>query len=434
MKCLILVLLVVLPFFAGCAQVTAASVPTSTGSAPTIPPATSTAAPTTVPTETGVRPLVATVTARLPPVVTVAPPGRGSLGIRAVAAIPLGPGPSGELLFAVVSQGMRNFSTHQEQFVAIYARSVTGFRMLAQLELPSSDFIGPGALKQVHLDARQVWLQVSSGAGANSGCFDVLRFGGTALHGEAHQCLADPNRSALADIDGDGVTDVVLDQSDNLIFCHACGVTRFSFKVLDWNGSTMVPLNLTPLPVSAPADLRNPTNRAIQLARAGLWQEAEATIAPVSARTTAAKDPVLAADAGLIRLSAETFAKQAQNGPYPLLDNVYYGAYPAALNVMRPMTPAQIFNPQTPLVVGTVAHGFEKSLEKQLMTTTNQAIGAEPNLAAAYYLRGWAAYLANPKDPQVLSDVRRAAQLAPSDPLFTASVAFLQSGASSVGK
>jgi len=429
-KCVVLVLLAVFPFLAGCAQVTAASAPApksrySSGA---------TATSTPVPTATLVRELIATVTAGLPPVATVAPPGRGSLGIRGVAAIPLGNDSSGQPLFAVVSQGLRNFSTHQTQFIAIYARPASGFRKLAQLDLSSSDFIGPGAVTQVHLDRQQIWLQVTSGAGANGGCFDVLSFDGTNLRDEAHQCLADPNRSHLADIDGDGVPEVVLDQSDNLIFCHACGVAKFVFKVLKWNGSAMVPLDLTPLSASAPADLRDPTNQAVQLANAGLWQEAEATIAPISARTSAVQEPIVAADAGLIRLYADAFANQAKKGPYPLLDNVFYGDYPAALGVLYPLTPAQIFSPRTPLIAGTVAHGFEKSLEQQITTSTNAAIGAEPDLAVAYFLRGWAIYLAKPNDPQVLGDVSRAAQLAPTDPLFTASVAYLQAGSASYGK
>jgi hypothetical protein len=369
--------------------------------------------------------LIATVTARLPPTAAAAPPAQGGIGIHGVEVLPLGNGPDGRSLFAVVSQGMRNFSTHQTQFVAIYAaQGTSGFQQLSQLDLPASDFIGPRAIKEVHLDAQHVWLQVFSSAGANSGCFDVLNFDGTRLQDQAHQCLADPNRSHLADVDGDGRLEVILDQSDNLIFCHACGVAKFRFKVLKWNGSAMSQLDLAPLPSSAPTDRRDPTNRAVQLAQAGLWKEAEATISPVQAQ--APGDPLIARDAGLIRLYADAFGTQAQKGPYPLLDDVFYGDYTSALNVLRPLTPAQIFSFPTPLIAGTVAHGFEKSLEQQIITSATLALQAEPDLAAAYYLRGWATYLANPKDPQALRDVARAAQLAPGDQLFAESLNYLR--------
>ena len=131
------------------------------------------------------------------------------------------------------------------------------------------------------------------------------------------------------------------------------------------------------------------------------------------------------ANAGLIRLTAEAAAKGVKGG-YPLLGNVFYGDYDAALNLMRPYKPEEIFSPATPLVAGTAAQDWRRSLSEWLAQATNLAIGAQPDLAAAYFMRGWGLYLTQPKDAAVLADVEKAAQLAPNDPLFAQSVALLR--------
>jgi hypothetical protein len=59
-------------------------------------------------------------------------------------------------------------------------------------------------------------------------------------------------------------------------------------------------------------------------------------------------------------------------------------------------------------------------------TTASLAIQAQPDLATAYFLRGWATYLTHKHDPQLLADIIHAAQLAPTEPLFTNSLLYLQ--------
>ena len=369
----------------------------------------------------------------LPAPATVSPPGTGTIGINDIGVLSLGAGPDGRPLFAAFTEGLRDFSANQTHFAAIYTpNGPNSFQELSRVSLPDSDFIDPDGVTQVQIDPKLIWLQVESGAGANSGCFDILSFDGTSLQDQAHQCLADPNRSRLEDVIGSGMQQVVLDQSDNLIFCHACGISKFKFSVLSWNGSSMVPVDLATLPASAGADLSRLTSRAVQLAQAGLWQEAQATIG--QAQVLDGQDPTVKQDAGLIDLYANAFGQQASGGPYPLLDNVFFGDYPAALNAMRQLSPAEIFSQQTPLIVGTVAQGFESSLEQNLATSTTQAIQAEPSLAAAYYIRGWAEFLANPNSSDALTDVQGAAQLDPNEPLYAESVTFLKAQSGEQGQ
>ncbi len=120
-------------------------------------------------------------------------------------------------------------------------------------------------------------------------------------------------------------------------------------------------------------------------------------------------------------------AKHAKNSGYPLLSNVFYGDYAAAVDLMRPYPPAQIFTSTTPLVVGTVAEGWLPQLTQPITTSATSALQARPDLAAAYFLRGWAEYLADPVNllPQAKSDVTKAASLAPNDALYKQSAAFL---------
>jgi hypothetical protein len=66
-------------------------------------------------------------------------------------------------------------------------------------------------------------------------------------------------------------------------------------------------------------------------------------------------------------------------------------------------------------------------MAQQIQEFTTSALTVRPELAAAYFLRGWAAYLLNPGDPAALMDIQRAAGLAPEDEFYTGAVQYLQS-------
>jgi hypothetical protein len=199
------------------------------------------------------------------------------------------------------------------------------------------------------------------------------------------------------------------------------------FGVLRWDGERLVEVKLAPLPQAAPADLQRLNDHAVELAQAGLWKDAQATIA--QARALDAQDATVAWNKVLIDLHAQALAEQVREGIYPLLTDQFYGDYPAALAVMRPYSMEQIWGPQSPLVVGTAAEGWDLELSDWISWTTNLALQAQPELAPAYFLRGWAANLRSPGDLAVLADVERAAKLDPVEPLFAQSVAYLKSEA-----
>jgi len=97
----------------------------------------------------------------------------------------------------------------------------------------------------------------------------------------------------------------------------------------------------------------------------------------------------------------------------------------AALDVMRPYTPEQLFAAKSPLVTVDIAQGGEKSISQWISTTTTLAIGVKPDLAAAYFLRGWAVNLTQPGNPAAIADIERALALAPNELLFVQSAAYL---------
>ena len=58
-----------------------------------------------------------------------------------------------------------------------------------------------------------------------------------------------------------------------------------------------------------------------------------------------------------------------------------------------------------------------------LIQSAGEALARQPDLAAAYFVRAWGGFLADPGDPKVRQDLARTAALAPSDPLFAAAAA-----------
>jgi hypothetical protein len=373
--------------------------------------------------------LKATVVAGLPPTPTPDASMGSGWGQVDVGVLPLVSGQTAGPLWAAYSQG-RGFSEDLVPFVAIYTFEEGDWRELDQAVLTAcAEYIGPGALAQVKLEPERVWLEMQSGVGAHGGCYGLLSFDGQELGVEASNLSASPGAGWLQDVDGEGTQDVVLDQTEYYVFCYACGVRLPSFRVLRWDGEKLVEVELTNLAEAAPAELANLNDRAVELAKAGLWADALETITQALAQgpQQPAWAEIVSWNEALVRLQAEALTDQLRDGQYPLLENVFYGDYAAAVDLMRPYSADEIWGPETPLVKGTVAEGFEAELSDWISRSANLALEVEPDLASAIFLRGWGAHLRDPKDAQVLADVERAARLAPDDPLFAESVANLQS-------
>ena len=67
--------------------------------------------------------------------------------------------------------------------------------------------------------------------------------------------------------------------------------------------------------------------------------------------------------------------------------------------MLRPYPPDQIFSLTGPLITGSVADGWEPTLANWIRRSATSPFRRSPNLAAAYFLRGWGDYLQMPQTP-----------------------------------
>ena len=234
----------------------------------------------------------------------------------------------------------------------------------------------------------------------------------------------------MADVNGDGQNEVVLDATDPYIFCYACGVRHPYFKVHTWLGDALAQVEISRLMMGqrgTPPDEAN--SAAVALAQAGLWRDALMKIDEAVALAGDDDPPTPAGslrwNQALIRLNHDAHVQAVQDSAYPLLSQVFYGDYAAAVDLMRPYSVTQIFSPDTPLVVGTAAEGWQAELSGYLLSSADAALAVQPELAPAYFVRAWARYLADPASPRVGIDLAKAAELAPDDAFFTAAAAAL---------
>jgi hypothetical protein len=369
--------------------------------------------------------LSATIVASLPPTPTPDQAnGTGGFGLEGVSAQALRSPAGWPQLWAVASHGMSMGDPTQAHFVAIYTRDGDVWEQLDRFKLANDDFLDPTGLAQVDIEPTNIWLEAQGGVGAHSGCYDLLRFDGKQLHSEVASCSSSPGGSRLEDVNGDGVNDVVLDATDYYVFCYACGVRKINYTVMRWDGQKMVEVKLAALPASGSGELHDLTNQMITLAQAGLWKEAQAAITQTLLLQQDNQEALWAA--GLIGLTASARAEQAQSGAYPLLDNLFYGDYPAVLDLMRARTLAELWSTGSPLVQGTTAEGWEQQVTDEITRTTDLALSFKPDLAGAYFVRGWGVHVTDPTNSSVLADIERAAQLDPNETLFSASLAYLR--------
>lgn len=369
--------------------------------------------------------LTATHTDTLDPTATITSTGFSAFsGIADLRVISLASVELGMPLWAAFSLGMRSYEPLQNHFVVIYTYNEKGWQELGRVILENPDHIDHAAVKQVAIEPERVWLQVDSFAGAHSGCFDLLSFNGRSLRSELTNCASSPWAGELRDLDQDGSAEIILNWSEDYVFCYACGVRIASFQVWRWNGERLQEVRLEKSTSKMPAGLRRLNDEAVRLAKAELWKEAQAVIR--KADNLKLEDSTFTWNAALIDLYADTRAEWAMESPYPVLGSLFYGDYDAILEQMRAYKPRELFNSQTPLVAGTVANGWESALKDWIFRFTAPALKVKPSLAAAYFLQGWATYLVDPSNREAYHLVLQAASAAPEDQFFKDCANYLQ--------
>ncbi len=409
--------------------------PAPSDTATAAPTATAPPSPTASPLPTAdLGRLAATLQAALPASPTPDASGFTMGGFAGVKVVPLVSNRSEAPYWMAFSYGQRSYDPNVYHHLSIYTYAGGQWQVVDDIQLTCSDYLDPDAVTQVMVEPDHIWIQVSGFAGAHAGCYDLLSFDGRHLTPQVSTSGPSPGMGRVEDLNGDGVMEVVLDASDPYVFCYACGVRYVQYTVLRWTGEKMAPVDLSPLPDTSPPEVQQANRRAISLAQAGLWPQA--TTAIETAAALAPGDETVVWNKILINLTVTGWLDELKQNGYPLLVDVFYGDYDAALQVVRAQPVDKMFGVQSPLVSGTTAEGWEDVLSQRVISSTTQALAAEPLLAPAYFLRAWGTYLTTPDSSQMWDDLRRAAELAPDEPLYVDALAYLQSraGAGSTGQ
>jgi hypothetical protein len=159
------------------------------------------------------------------------------------------------------------------------------------------------------------------------------------------------------------------------------------------------------------------------LNEAELWKDARMVINEALAQ--APDNETIRWNAAVISTIAN--ARENANSSFIIMDRLFFGDFGGIIDILRTYPPADLFTRESPLIVGTSADGSVDIMAEWIQTYANNALTLRPDMASAYFLRGWARYLLNPNDSAALADVLQAAVFAPDESLYAESAAYLQS-------
>ena len=302
-----------------------------------------------------------------------------------------------------------------EGLVSIYRVRGAAWRELDRLRLDQWR-----GVRQIPVAPNQVWLEAGDSDEASRG-YRLLSFDGSALRLRFEA----PLLRSVRDYDGDGLLDVVVDAS--LDPCRGCGAIEALVEIHRWDGEQLSPARLGRLPPSAPARLREAVDRAVELAEADLWLDAAQAIAgAVTGPGLGAFEQTVAWDKILIDFLAHERRELDAHSGMPLATYVLAGDYEAAVDLLRDLAPAELFDRGGPLFAGLPTVESERALASLLVERAGRAIVVRRDLAAAYFVRGLGRYLLDPEDVVTSrADIRQALGLEPYDEFYAAASQFL---------
>ena len=312
-------------------------------------------------------------------------------------------------------------------FAAVYRRSEGGewsevdrleiesAPQRTQVEVLTAGWEAPGG-------EPSAWIAVRGGTGAHAGTLDVIGFDGAALGTSLSRITQRQYLSEFLDLDGDGLLEVVLNDSDPYIFCFTCATELQRVVLYRWTGAQLARVELgTP-----PDQSDDQIERAVALAKADLWREAAA--AAVDASRAFPESAEVRWLSILINWTAVARLNYGGASGQPLLTLVFAGEYAAAADLMRGLAPAQAFALDGPLIAGTAAEQDLSTMAVQLLDYTERALAVAPERADIHAVRALGLALASPADLSgARSALAQAATLAPDDAFFQASRDFLDS-------
>ena len=344
--------------------------------------------------------IAATIEAALP--ATTTPDASGLLaslqGETAVVGLFSG---ADTTFFATITTGMLEKFDEPHPLI-IYAKTNAGYTEVARYDFVDNEYISEIDLLSEYTDNTMAYFMVSGGIGAHSSFSTLFTFDGTTLSksGEYFSSAAG-GAVTLIDIDGDGLREIVSDDTDYYIFCYACGVRSYAEVIHVWDGTAFVPQTLVD---SADAQLQ----QAIEYARVGRWNMVTGALATVSAPTSTTDRW----NVWQLKRMVQVRTPQADDS-FPLLSHVFFGDYDAAIKVLQQYPVADVIDEDGAFIAGGAAAGFSDIIVENVVRLTSTALTQDESLTSARFLRGWALTLVNPRDPAGLADLQKVASANP---------------------
>lgn len=353
--------------------------------------------------------IVATVQAALP--ATSTPDASGltlsSVGETAVVAVwkdDVGP------YFAAITTGFMD-DMEAPHPLTIYQKRGNDFVEITHYDYVNGEYIA-GIELMPNVDPQKSFFVVNGGVGAHSSFGTVFSFDGKTLKVEVEGFSSGGGAIIIEDINSDGVPDVIADATDYYVFCYACGVRIWNHTVYAWDGTAFVEQKIQPASDAA-------TNKIVAYAQAQRWNKVDALLAQLM-------PPVMVPDkwnVALLRHAAE-LRRPADDEAFPLLAQVFYGDYDAAVALLKKAGATQTADFTGSWFDGPIAQGmtdpmteFRQIAADNMIAYADLALTQDPTDTSAQFIRGWARTLKNPRDPAGISDLQAVANV---DPFYAA--------------
>ena len=315
-------------------------------------------------------------------------------------------------LFVAHTHGFPPNDPSFKQKISIHAAMPEGWKTLGRVELECAEYLNEFSVEQVNVDPVDVWLTVTGGVGAHSGCLELLQWDGEELTVIISGFSSSPDAGSLVDLNDDGRLDLLLNNSDPYIFCYACGVRQYWAQLYYWDGQALMEVTPTPLAEDQPKELRALNDRAAELASASLFADALEQIE--QAEAIAPENDTVAWNAIWIRHHLGASREEASDSPYPLLNHVFAGDWDEAFEALWAVDLPTLVSDE-PIPSSSAASGFEQVVGVLLAQYADSALTLKPGQPAAHALGAWGRFLINPGDPAVQSGMQRASELATDD-------------------
>ena len=316
------------------------------------------------------------------------------------------------------------------QIVAVYTHEDGRWRELAWREFSFDEMPIPRFFPDVttvQITADRAWFVVDGFSGMHGSTWTLFSFDSRQLILQISLVNDAYNLGQIRDINGDGVPDVVADESDYYILCGGCDVGQISLQAWAWDPAIerMVRkyLNVAP-PATAQEPAAKLNNEAVRLAYAGLWKDADRLIGQARA-SLAAGQPALADtvrwNEAIIRAHTDAMlaaiAGTRRGGASPELNYLFYGDYAADIDTLRQVPLDALF----PAPGSRSAEPVFLLYTKEARAAIHAALTVQPELAPAHFLEGWLAYQRHDA-ATARTEVGRAAALAPTDVFYQAAL------------